>query len=488
MKDQLRILLIDDDEEEYILLKELVAGSARGRALANIRLEWISTYEEARHAFAGCQYDLYLVDYHLGSRTGLDLLREAEARDCFAPVIMLTGQGSYAIDVSAMQLGVADYLEKGQLTLPLLERSIRYAIERKEAEKQLEALVQERTRDLALMEKQALELASLQKATSSLLHTLNISRLMGQILDAAQEAIPSAEHVRLNIIEHQNGRGKILAELPLEDPRIQRIDLSGSQEAPLQDINEGYSLLIPDLQEVPALLALLHRDPELASARSAMIAPMILDREVLGALSLTALLPSVFSELDLRLLTSFAATATAAIHNAILYSETQNLAATDPLTGQLNRRTFFELGQREIERFKRFGHTFSWIMFDVDLFKQINDKYGHPVGDQVLTGIVDRCCDVIRHVDVLGRYGGDEFIIMLPETDHERANDIAERIRKSIGDSPVETDAGTVPVTISMGITEATPDTGDLGILLNKVDQALYRSKQAGRNTITVLI
>jgi diguanylate cyclase (GGDEF)-like protein len=485
MKSQLRILLIDDDEDEYILLRELLAGSARGRAILNIRLEWVSTYEEGKTAFSDCEYDLYLVDYHLGRRTGLDLLQEAETRACSAPVIMLTGQGSYAIDISAMQLGVADYLEKGQLTLPLLERSIRYAIEQKEAERKLEALIQERTRDLALMQRQALELATLQKAASSLLNTLSISRLMGQILDAAHEAIPSAEHVRLNLLENVHGRGKILAELQLKDPRIHRIDLSAKPDGPLKDIHDGYSLLIPDLQDVPALQPFLN---EQLNARSAMIAAMILNGEVLGALSLTASAPSVFSEDDLRLLTSFAATATAAVHNAILYSETQSLAATDPLTGQLNRRTFFELGEREISRYERFGHPFSWIMFDVDFFKHINDRYGHPAGDQVLVEIVDRCCEVIRHVDVLGRYGGDEFVILLPETEYQRAREIAERIRASISNEPVLTDAGPVAVSISMGITQVTAESADLGLLLNKVDQALYKSKQAGRNTVTILL
>ncbi len=488
MKDRLRILLIDDDEDEYILLQELISGSAKGRTLVKFQLDWNSTYEEALKSFSDCAYDLYLVDYQLGRRSGLELLNEPAARECSSPVIMLTGQGSYAIDVSAMQLGVADYLEKNQLTLPLLERSIRYAIERKESERQLETLVQERTRDLAMMKKQALELAALQKATSSLLHTINISRLMEQILDAAQEAFPSAEYGRLYLIERQHGRGKILAELPLRDPRTYRIDLPGELPGPLKDIKDGYSLLIPDLETVPALRVIMENDLELQNIRSVMIAPMILDREVLGAVSLSSAQVSIFSETDLRLLTSFAATATAAIHNAILYTETQNLAATDPLTGQVNRRTFFELGQREIDRYLRFGHPFSWVMFDVDLFKQVNDKYGHPAGDHVLTAIVDRCCEVVRHVDILGRYGGDEFIILLPETDHQRAREIAERIQASISGSPVLTDAGPIQVTISVGITEVNPETADLGLLMNKVDQALYKSKQAGRNQITILL
>jgi diguanylate cyclase (GGDEF)-like protein len=307
-------------------------------------------------------------------------------------------------------------------------------------------------------------------------------------LDAAQEAIPSAEHVRVYLLQHQHGRGRILAELSIKDPRVHRIDLSGDPPDPLKDIQAGYSILIPDVPVVPALQSFLEQDPELRDARSAMIAPMILDREVLGALGLTAAQPSVFSEADLGLLTSFAATATAAIHNAILYSETQNLAATDPLTGQLNRRTFFELGQREIDRYLRFGRPFSWIMLDVDLFKQINDRHGHPVGDQVLTTLVERCCEVIRHVDVLSRYGGDEFIILLPETDHQRAREIAERIRASISDSPIPTDVGVVSITISIGITQASPENSELGLLMNKVDQALYQSKMAGRNTITVLL
>lgn len=487
MNERLHILLIDDDEDEYFLLKELVSGY-RKRTLYSYDLDWVSTYEEAVRAFSNCQHDLYLVDYHLGGRNGLELLSEPAARNCPAPVIMLTGQGNYTVDILAMQLGVADYLEKGQLTLPLLERSIRYAIEQKLSERKLEALVQERTKDLVLMKKQAQELAALQKATSSLLHTLDLSELVGQILDAAQEAIPSAEQGWLHLIESWEGRGRKLAEMSLHDPRVRRIRRPDELQGPLQAITEGRSLLIDDLQAEPALLSLAEEEQPRNRAHSIMIAPLVLGQDVLGALSLTASRSSVFSEGDLQLLTSFAATATTAIHNAILYSETQNLATTDPLTGQLNRRTFFEMGEREIDRFQRFGHPLSWVMFDIDSFKQINDTYGHAAGDQVLISVVERCCRVIRHVDLLGRYGGDEFVILLPETDHPLASEIANRVRIAIAETPVLTDAGPIPVTISMGITETTPDMADLGLVLNRADQALYKSKRAGRNTITVLL
>jgi diguanylate cyclase (GGDEF)-like protein len=258
--------------------------------------------------------------------------------------------------------------------------------------------------------------------------------------------------------------------------------------ATAKKISEGRSLLIPDLQAEPVLLALLKNEQERRDARSTMIAPLVLGQEVLGALGVSSSIPSIFSAAELQLLTSFAATATAAIHNAILYSETQNLAATDPLTGQLNRRTFFELAQRELDRFQRFGRPLSWIMFDVDWFKEINDKYGHSAGDQVLISIAERCVQVIRHVDVFGRYGGDEFVILLPETEHQMAREVAERIQISVSHTPIVTEAGPISVSISMGITQATFDTDDLGLLLNQADQALYKSKRAGRNTITVLI
>jgi diguanylate cyclase (GGDEF)-like protein len=487
-KKRLRILLIDDDEDEYFLLRELVSAQARGKTLHHYSVDWVSTYEEARGAFANCQYDVYLLDYQLGSRSGLDFLREAVVHDCASPVIMLTGQGSYDVDLSAMQLGAADYLEKGQLTLPLLERSIRYAVERKEVEKRLETLLQERTQALVLMKKQAQELAALQKATTSLLHTLDLSSLMGQILDAAQEAIPSAERAWLHLIEQEQGRTSRLMEISLNDPRIHRVKLAAELQGPLLTLSSGRSLLLSDLQAEPSLLSLLENEEERRTIHSVIVAPLVLDEEVLGALSLSSTLRDIFTEAELRLLTGFAATATAAIHNAILYSETQNLAATDPLTGRLNRRKFFELGERELERFRRFGRPVSWIMFDVDWFKQVNDSYGHAAGDQVLMAIAERCCRVIRHIDIFGRYGGDEFAIILPETTHEMAREVASRIQRSISEAKMMTDAGAVSVSVSIGVTEATPEAADLGLLLNKADQALYRSKRAGRNTITVVL
>lgn len=472
MDDRLRILLIDDDEEEYFFLKELIARQTRGRIFNHFDLHWVATYEEAVRAVTVCQYDLFLVDYHLGHHNGLDVLREATTLGCPAPIIMLTGQGDYKTDLAAMELGAADYLEKGQLTLPLLERSIRYSIER--------------ARNLAELQKQAQEIDALQKATSSLLNTLDLSRLLSHILDAAREAISSADQSWLHIAEQQNGRLRLLDEIPLNDARIFKVPKFDGPNHVLKTVYEGHSLLISDAQHEPQLLAIVGDEQLRHTIHSVLIAPLLIVQDVVGAITVSASVPSAFTEDDQRLLSSFAATASTAIYNSVLYAETQNLAIHDSLTGKLNRRTLFEYGQREVDRSRRFGHHLSVLMFDVDHFKGVNDKYGHSTGDKVLVTIAERCSNVIRHVDLLGRYGGDEFAVLLPEADIATAREIANRLRNSVLNTPIDTEAGLVSVSISVGVAQAEPGITKFPALLHKADQALYRSKQQGRNSTSL--
>ncbi|MBE8999661.1 response regulator [Nostoc sp. LEGE 12447] len=129
----IKVLFIDDDEDDYILTRYWFSEFH----VADCELEWVNNYEAARNAIARHQHDVYLVDYRLGPHNGLELLREAIANGCSSPIILLTGQGDWEIDIEAMKAGAADYLEKSQLTAPLLERSIRYAIERKQTEQKI---------------------------------------------------------------------------------------------------------------------------------------------------------------------------------------------------------------------------------------------------------------------------------------------------------------------------------------------------------------
>ena len=133
MKEKIRALLIDDDQGDYVFTKELLSQIAHPA----IELDWVPSFQEGQDLIAKGGYDIYLVDYFLEDRTGLDLLREAARHELEAPVIMLTGRGSHDVDVEAMQVGAADYLVKGQIEPEDLERSIRYALDRMEAQRAL---------------------------------------------------------------------------------------------------------------------------------------------------------------------------------------------------------------------------------------------------------------------------------------------------------------------------------------------------------------
>jgi two-component system, cell cycle sensor histidine kinase and response regulator CckA len=133
--ERVKVLLVDDDEDDYVLTRDWLAA-AQGTIFD---LDWVSSYDEAIATIAQCQHDIYLLDYRLGDRNGLELLQAAVAEGCAAPIILLTGKGDREIDIEAMKAGAADYLEKTQLSAPLLERSIRYALERQHTQQQIRA-------------------------------------------------------------------------------------------------------------------------------------------------------------------------------------------------------------------------------------------------------------------------------------------------------------------------------------------------------------
>lgn len=329
------------------------------------------------------------------------------------------------------------------------------------------------------------ELDSLYSATRALLTTLDYDTLLGRILDAAMNAIPAAEKGILNLITPETGKLEIRAMFGYKDPRIRTSTRRRIHGYTALAIQQRKPLLIHDAT-MEGLYGLLEGEADDLPVRSIIIAPLILDDQALGALILSASSRSAFTQDDLRLLESFAATISAAINNSLLHSRMQRLAITDSVTNLYNRRGFHELARREIERARRFDHSLSVIMMDLDQLKSVNDTYGHAVGDQVLRTLADRLSQHVREFDILCRYGGDEFALLLPETDLFMAASVAERLRASIADEPIDTDGGPVSVTISLGVTKATQDTANLEELLKSADRALYTAKQSGRNRMEI--
>lgn len=176
------------------------------------------------------------------------------------------------------------------------------------------------------------------------------------------------------------------------------------------------------------------------------------------------------------------------LHKERAEGEAVRLATMDPLTGAYNRRTFHEIAERELSRIRRAGQPLSIIILDLDHFRQVNDAHGNRVGDQVLQKIADIVRGALRKEDMLVRYGGEEFLVMLPDVPGPGAVVVAGRIRKAVEAGPLRIEGRTLPMTVSVGVS-ARLDEGPESIesLLTRADEALALAKQRGRNRVVAL-
>lgn len=165
--------------------------------------------------------------------------------------------------------------------------------------------------------------------------------------------------------------------------------------------------------------------------------------------------------------------------------ELRMIAQVDHLTGALTRRGFVEQAEREIARSCRYGRSSTLVMLDLDHFKAVNDTYGHPIGDQVLQRVAEVVGVTLRPSDVLGRLGGEEFALLLPETNGDDAMVVAERLRGAIADHPIAlTDGRMLPVSASFGVAALGPDIASFPVWLQRADTMLYAAKAGGRNCV----
>jgi diguanylate cyclase (GGDEF)-like protein len=176
------------------------------------------------------------------------------------------------------------------------------------------------------------------------------------------------------------------------------------------------------------------------------------------------------------------------LHKDRAEAEAARLATMDPLTGAYNRRTFHEIAEREMSRARRAGQPLSIIMLDIDHFRAVNEKHGHRIGDEVLQRFADVVRSALRKEDMLVRFGGEEFLVMLPDVPGPGAVVVAGRIRRAVGNEPIVAGGLSVPLTVSLGVA-ARLDEGPESIegLLGRADSALALAKQRGRNRVVAL-
>lgn len=218
--------------------------------------------------------------------------------------------------------------------------------------------------------------------------------------------------------------------------------------------------------------------------------PLKLDTRVIGVINMSdKATGEAFSEEDLHMLLSFANFASIALERGAYYSmseELKMLSMTDHLTGLFNRRYFRERLFEEVERVKRHSECFSAFIIDIDNFKSFNDKYGHLAGDEILKGVARSIRDAVRSMDVVSRYGGEEFAVILPHTNKKDSYVIAERIRRGVAEFRPSTEGMTEWPTISLGVAEFPADASNIDDLVNKADRAMYLAKRMGKNRVVV--
>jgi diguanylate cyclase (GGDEF)-like protein/PAS domain S-box-containing protein len=418
----IKVLLIDDDEEDYILTRYIFDEFKDSR----FKLDWISNFGDGLFALHENNHDIYLVDYRLGERTGLELLREAIKTGCTAPIILLTGQGDKEIDFQAMQAGAADYLVKSELAAPLLERAIRYSLKHARSLEEIQnstakfhSVIQSAS-DAILLVNQDGEITLWNKAAEKTfgykeeeILGFPVTSLMGA--KYAQKALAvglkyTLENVLAQFtgkIVEAAGRRKDGSEFPLE--------LSGS----VWKTSEGiyYTAILRDITERRA------------------------------------------------------------VENRLLHE-----ASHDSLTGLPNRATFTAMLQSAINNAKiNEHHQFAVLFLDLDRFKVINDGLGHVIGDKLLVAIAERLQCAVRPGDVVSRFGGDEFTILLNKVNTtETVTEIAERLQTKLT-APFMIDNFEVFTSASIGIimSEASHDNPES--FLRDADTAMYRAKETGK-------
>ncbi|MEN9562268.1 MAG: hypothetical protein RIR73_512 [Chloroflexota bacterium] len=245
------------------------------------------------------------------------------------------------------------------------------------------------------------------------------------------------------------------------------------------------SILLNSLEQIDnsGIQFELYGSFEEEQTKSILAVPMILHGEIYGMVSAQSYQENAYTNEDIYLLEVLASHASIAFENARLFDSIQKLANTDPLTGILNRRRFFELAELEFTRAKLTHQFLSVIMLDVDDFKHFNDLYGHKAGDKVLELVAESCSSSLRSDDIFGRLGGEEFAVVLPNTNLSDAYEVASRLRLVIRGINLS-DITLEPVTVSVGVAVFDLTCKTFDVLLERADSAMYSAKNSGRNQV----
>ncbi|WP_052813073.1 diguanylate cyclase [Desulfonatronum thioautotrophicum] len=539
-----QVLLVEDDPGDAGLIRHALRDERFGR----FEPTWVTSLGDAGERLEARTFDVVLLDLSLPDSTGLDTLRACLALAGETPVVIFTGHDDPELALQALDLGAQDYLVKGDLDQNSILRSLRHALARFQADqalgenRRLLKTLMQAAKDAMVMVAEdgrvslwntAAELIfgytedeAVDRFLGDLIAPQRFRLMYEQALAATARLGQGARHGQTMEIpaRHKEGR-ELVVELSLSmfrsrasiylvsiirditerkaaerDLRLSRFSLEKSVDSifwiredggfdyvnPAACRNLGYSMAelkamgVPGIDPdfTPEIWPLHWRDLKNSGhlliqsrhrRKDGTIFPVELSLDYLH-----------FESEEYNV-----AQARDISERVAAEEELKRLAHTDGLTGLYNRRAFTEGLEQEIARQKRYGKPLTVMMMDLDHFKKINDAYGHAGGDDVLRHFAEVLRQTIRETDIPGRLGGEEFAVLLPETDAAQGVRLANRLGLTIRSASVETDAGPVSYTVSIGLSQlAAGDTTDT--ILARADQVLYRAKEGGRDRVEV--
>jgi diguanylate cyclase (GGDEF)-like protein len=346
----------------------------------------------------------------------------------------------------------------------------------------LRALLDIRDRDR--MESTAIAFSTLLDVSRALSSKLDLNHRLQTMADKVKQIIPY-DQCFIFLVEEGERRARLAVHRGLDQDEAEGESIALRDGYVSLIVKNRHTVLFTDLKERKRRFQLFPTDcPIRISPGSFMGLPMVVEDRVIGVFAITADRTDAFSGHHKDFLETLCHQAALSVSDAQLHDQVARLATTDGLTGIPNHRKFQERLVDEFERQNRRPGYFSLIMLDVDHFKQINDTFGHPVGDQVLKRLAAILSRMLRKVDTVARYGGEEFSLLLHNAGKREALRLAERIRKTVEDTRFEVGIHRIPVTVSMGVATFPEDTRLRQNLLEQADQALYAAKKSGRNRV----
>ncbi|MFO8155331.1 MAG: diguanylate cyclase [Pseudomonadota bacterium] len=427
--ESIRVLLVEDEPGDA----ELVQYGLRMATRPAFEVDWVQSLTAIAELPVGDGFDVVLLDLSLPDSTGLATVEAARRRLGGVPIIVLTGHVDDELALAALEAGAQDYLIKGEIDTRALIRAIRYAISRVGLEHQL---IQSEARMAAALDGARLGLWDWRLPEGAVEFNTRWGEMLGLTMPELEAAGAGIWEQRIHEADAEARREALEAHLRGETERY-------AAEFRMRH-RDGGEVWVLDAGHV------IERDDEGTPMRMVGVQQDITERK----------------RLESRL---------------------EEMATTDPLTGLANRRRFLDAMAREYARLNRDPeHASGLLMLDIDHFKRFNDRYGHDIGDTVLVDFSRTVEAGLRGTDLVGRLGGEEFAVLLPDTGLAEACKAAEKLRRRVAAMATRAGDGgeALHITTSVGVTVLAASDSGAEVAFQRADEALYRAKEGGRDRV----